>query len=200
VKILARAAVLLAALCAFAAHAEHRARVKLDTWFGPIVIEVDIEHAPLSAGEFLHYVDLGLYDGGAFYRVVRPDTDGAPVHIEVIQGGLTALDRALPPIAHESTARTGIHHTDGVISLARREVGTASGAKFFICIGKQPALDFGGNRNPDGKGFAAFGRVIEGMKIVRKIYGLPVDPDSGTGPTKGQLLAVPVIIRSATRL
>jgi peptidyl-prolyl cis-trans isomerase A (cyclophilin A) len=199
-KSLARAFALLMVLGAFGAHAADNARVKLDTSLGAIIIEVDVRRAPLSAGEFLRYVDLGLYDGGAFYRVVRADTDTAPVRIDVVQGGLTALDRALPPIAHESTARTGIHHKDGTISLARREVGTASGAKFFICLGNQPALDFGGNRNADGQGFAAFGRVIKGMNIVRKIYGLPVDPNSGTGPGKGQTLADPVVIQAATRL
>lgn len=197
---LARAFALLTMLCAFSAHAADKARVKLDTSLGPIVIEVDVKHAPLSAGEFLRYVGLRLYDGGAFYRVVRANDDQAPARIDVVQGGLTALDRALPPIAHESTAQTGIHHTDGVISLARREIGTTSGAKFFICLGKQPALDFGGNRNSDGQGFAAFGRVIKGMNIVRKIYRLPVDANSGTGPTKGQMLANPVVIRSASRL
>jgi peptidyl-prolyl cis-trans isomerase A (cyclophilin A) len=199
-KNLARAFALLMFLCASGAHAGDHARVRLDTSLGSIIIEVDVGRAPLSAGEFLRYVDLGLYDGGAFYRVVRADNDQAPVRIDVVQGGLTALDRALPPIAHESTAKTGIHHTDGAISLARREIGTASGAKFFICLGNQPALDFGGNRNPDGQGFAAFGRVIEGMNIVRKIYRLPVDPNAGTGPTKGQTLANPVVIHAASRL
>jgi peptidyl-prolyl cis-trans isomerase A (cyclophilin A) len=173
--------------------------VKIDTVLGSIVVEVDLKHAPISAGEFLRYVDAGLYNGGAFYRIVRAD-DQSSSPIDVVQGGLTALERALPPVRHESTALTGIRHTDGTISLARRELGTASGAKFFICIGNQPALDFGGKRNADGEGFAAFGHVVKGMQVVRKIYEQKLDPTSGTGPTKGQLLADPVAIRSALRL
>lgn len=179
-----------ALLGACAVHAA-AARVKLDTSMGAIVVEVDLQHAPISAGEFLRYVDLGLYNGGAFYRAVRNDNDPGAVPIDVIQGGLTDLQRALPPVQHETTAQSGIHHTDGTISLARREVGTGGGAKFFICIGAQPALDFGGNRDADGQGFAAFGHVIQGMDVVRKIHA---------GATKGQLLENPVAIKSATRV
>lgn len=187
---LIRTFTLTALFGACAVHAT-AARVKFDTSLGAIVVEVDLQHAPISAGEFLRYVDLGLYNGGAFYRAVRSDNDPAAVRIDVIQGGLTDLQRALPPVQHETTAQTGILHTDGVISLARREVGTGGGAKFFICIGAQPALDFGGNRNPDGQGFAAFGHVIQGMDVVRKIHA---------GPTKGQLLVDPVVINSAVRI
>jgi peptidyl-prolyl cis-trans isomerase A (cyclophilin A) len=199
-KILAFSALFLALLWVSTTHAADTARVKLDTALGPIIVEVDLKHAPVSAAEFLRYVDAGLYNGGAFYRVVRADSDFSAVRIDVVQGGLTALERALPPVPHESTVQTGIHHTDGTISLARRELGTASGAKFFICIGKQPALDFGGNRNADGQGFAAFGHVLKGMNVVRKIYRQKVDPGSGAGPTQGQLLAAPVPIKSASRL
>lgn len=176
------------------------ARVEIATSLGPIVVEVDLKHAPISAGEFLRYVDAGLYDGGAFYRVVRADNDHSSVPIDVIQGGLTDAQRALPPVQHESTAQTGIRHTDGAISLARRELGSARGARFFICVGPQPELDFGGTRNPDGQGFAAFGHVVSGMNIVRKIHALRTDPDSGEGATKGQLLHDPVVIKRASRL
>lgn len=148
----------------------------------------------------MRYVDAGLYDGGEFYRVVRADNDHSPAPINVIQGGLTDDKRALPPVRHESTAQTGIHHTDGTISLARRELGSARGAKFFICVGPQPELDFGGTRNPDGQGFAAFGHVVSGMNVVREIHALPADPDSGGGATKGQMLRHPVIIEKAWRL
>jgi peptidyl-prolyl cis-trans isomerase A (cyclophilin A) len=199
-KICTTPAWLMALLFISSAHAADTARVKLDTALGTIVIEVDLKHAPISAGEFLRYVEAGLYDGGAFYRVVRMDNDRSPVKIEVIQGGLTALERALPPVRHESTAQTGIRHTDGTISLARRELGTASGAKFFICIGKQPALDFGGGRNADGQGFAAFGHVVEGMAVVRKIHQRKSDPNSGAGPTQGQMLVDPVLIQRASRV
>jgi peptidyl-prolyl cis-trans isomerase A (cyclophilin A) len=199
-KISATPALFLALLCISTAHAADTARVKLDTALGPIVIEVDLQHAPISAGEFLRYVDAGLYDGAAFYRVVRANNDQGAVRIDVVQGGLTSLERAHPPIRHESTAQTGIRHIDGTISLARRELGTASGAKFFICIGKQPALDYGGGRNADGQGFAAFGHVLKGMSVVRKIHRQNVDPKSGAGPTQGQLLAEPVAIQRASRM
>ncbi len=196
----ARLCVVMGLMSAISANADSTARVELDTQLGPIIVEVDLTHAPISSAEFLRYVDAGLYNGGAFYRVVRPDNDHGPVHIEVIQGGLTSPERALPPVAHETTIQSGIHHMDGVISLARRELGTARGATFFICVGDQPALDFGGTRNPDGEGFAAFGHVVSGMDVVRKIHALPTDPNSGTGPTKGQLLRQSVAIRSASRL
>jgi peptidyl-prolyl cis-trans isomerase A (cyclophilin A) len=132
----------------------------------------------LTASNFLSLVDRGVYTNACFYRVVRPDNQPLnPVKIEVIQGGLFEDDlvNAHSPIAHETTGVTGILHTDGVISMARDEPGTAS-TEFFICIGDQPSLDFGGDRNPDGQGFAAFGKVTAGMDVVRKIQSLP---DSG---------------------
>jgi peptidyl-prolyl cis-trans isomerase A (cyclophilin A) len=196
----ARISLLLGILCGACAQAASTARVEIDTSLGPIVVEVDLKHAPISAGEFLRYVDAGLYDGGKFYRVVRADNDRSPVPIDVIQGGLTDANRALPPVPHESTAQTGIRHTDGTISLARRELGSARGSRFFICVGAQPELDFGGKRNPDGQGFAAFGHVVSGMSVVRKIHALPAEPDSGGGATKGQMLRHPVIIEKASRL
>jgi peptidyl-prolyl cis-trans isomerase A (cyclophilin A) len=200
VTIFARCCVIMGLVSSIPAHADPTARVELKTGLGPIVVEVDLAHAPISAGEFLRYVDAGLYDGGAFYGVVRSDNDHGPAHIAVIQGGLTTMERALPPVAHETTMQSGIHHIDGVISLARRELGTTRGAKFFICVGDQPALDFGGVRNPDGQGFAAFGHVVSGMDVVRKIHALPTDPNSGDGATKGQLLRKSVVILSASRL
>jgi peptidyl-prolyl cis-trans isomerase A (cyclophilin A) len=108
------------------------------------------------------------------------------IKIEVIQGGLKADGHpdSLTPIAHETTAQTGILHKDGTISMARNEPGTAS-SEFFICIHDQPELDFGGKRNPDGQGFAAFGRVTDGMDVVREIQSLPA---------KGQYLAKDVKI------
>jgi peptidyl-prolyl cis-trans isomerase A (cyclophilin A) len=131
--ILARFCVAIGLLSAMAAHADSSVRVELDTRLGPIIVEVDLEHAPISAAEFLRYVDASLYNGGSLYRVVRTDNDHGPVHIEVIQGGLATPERALPPIAHETTKQTGIHHTDGVISLARRELGTAQGMTHQMC-------------------------------------------------------------------
>jgi peptidyl-prolyl cis-trans isomerase A (cyclophilin A) len=149
-------------------------KVVIRTEMGDITVELFVQQAPISAGNFLTYVDDSLYVNSVFYRVVtlqnQPKND---VKIEVIQGGLFSDERTRYfPIEHETTQTTGILHKDGVISYARAEPGTA-GSEIFICIGDQPELDFGGRRNPDGQGFAAFGKVIEGMDIVRKIQQLP---------------------------
>jgi peptidyl-prolyl cis-trans isomerase A (cyclophilin A) len=168
-------------------------RVRLETDLGPIVLEVYPDRAPVSAANFLRYADEGRFDGASFYRVVTPDNQpDNPVEIEVIQGGLGFADhhpQRLPPIRHETTAEIGFAHRDGTVSMARLEPGTAS-SEFFICIGDQPELDFGGRRNPDGQGFAAFGRVVEGMEVVRRIQRLPAE---------GQMLAEPVTIGRAVR-
>jgi len=145
--------------------------VLIKTDLGDIKVEIFAGKAPVTAANFLKYVDAGLYKNASFYRVVRMDNQPQnTVKIEVIQGGLrfTDEDRPFPPIEHEATAQTGILHKNGVISMARNAPGSAT-SEFFICIGDQPKLDFGGKRNPDGQGFAAFGRVIEGMDVVRKI-------------------------------
>jgi len=120
-------------------------------------------------------VDEERFPDARFYRVVRMDNQpNNMVKIEVIQGGLKEdhHPQMLPPIPHESTEQTGLHHEDGTISMARNEPGTAT-SEFFICVGAQPELDFGGKRNPDGAGFAAFGKVIEGMEVVRVIHQSP---------------------------
>jgi len=152
-------------------------RMLMETQFGNIVLELYPEQAPITVANFLRYVDENRFAGAYFYRVVRmdnqPDND---IKIEVIQGGLKDDEhpQSLPAILHETTAQTGTPHKDRVISMARNEPGTAS-SEFFICINDQPELDFGGKRNPDGQGFAAFGRVIEGMDVVRKIQSQPAD-------------------------
>lgn len=149
--------------------------VLIHTDLGDITVEVYPEKAPVTAANFLAHVENGDYTNSLFYRVVRMDNQPrSKVKIEVIQGGLF-LDEILDtitPIVHETTLQTGILHTDGVISMARDEPGSAS-TEFFICIGNQPSLDFGGDRNPDGQGFAAFGKVKRGMDIVRAIQQLP---------------------------
>ncbi len=169
-------------------------RVRLETDLGAIVLEVDPDRAPITAANFLRYVDEGRFDGASFYRVVTPDNQpDNPVKIEVVQGGLGFADDhplRLPPIPHETTADTGLAHRDGTVSMARLEPGTASG-EFFICLGDQPELDYGGRRNPDGQGFAAFGRVIEGMEVVRRIQ---------RSPAEEQMLVEPVAIRRAGRV
>jgi len=173
--------------------------VALDTTVGEIDVVVFADNAPLSAADFLRYVDRGLYHGAAFYRVVRADNDRGTPKIEVIQGGLLDEAKALPPIAHETTRDTGIAHLDGTLSLARGAPGTGGGAAFFICVGDQPALDFGATRNPDGQGFAAFGRVVRGMDVVRKIQAMKSEAPSESPYMAGQLLTEPVVILHARR-
>jgi peptidyl-prolyl cis-trans isomerase A (cyclophilin A) len=173
-------------------------RVILTTALGAIQIAVDLERAPISAGDFLKYVDRRLFNGAAFYRTVRPDNDINPVKINVIQGGLTDDKKLLPPIPHEPTSKTGLRHRNGTISTARDQPGTGSAGAFFICIGDQPELDFGGRRNPDRQGFAAFGRVVHGMDVVRAIWKSKTGaPDGGMGAQK---LTPPIRIVSAKRI
>ena len=149
--------------------------VIIQTEFGDIEIEVLARQASLTAENFLAYVDADLYKGATFYRTVTMDNQpNNDVKIEVIQGGLREEEHMLPPIAHQTTDQTGILHLDGVISMARNEPGSAT-SEFFICVGDQPELDFGGRRNPDGQGFATFGRVVRGMEIVHKIHRQPVE-------------------------
>ncbi|MGB8319612.1 MAG: peptidylprolyl isomerase [Ignavibacteriaceae bacterium] len=149
--------------------------VLIKTEMGNIEVEIYQNKAPISAGNFLNCVDDGVYKDSYFYRTVTPNNQpDDDIKIEVIQGGL--LDKAddYPPIKHETTKKTGILHKDGTISYARNEPGTAT-TEFFICIGNQPELDYGGKRNPDRQGFAAFGRVVKGMDIVRKIHKQPAE-------------------------
>lgn len=178
-------------------------RIRIETEAGSITIELYPDKAPGTVANFLRYVDDKRYDGSSFYRVVRLDNqENIPVKIEVIQGGLGSDSaRWFPPIAQETTQKTGLKHLDGTLSLAR---GTpSSGAsEFFICVNAQPELDFGGKRNPDGQGFAAFGRVTDGMDIVRRIQsgktGKPGPTNAYANPM--QLLLQPVTIRHIRRM
>ena len=154
-----------------------REKVLIRTSLGDIEVDVYSGLAPVTACNFLSLVDAGAYTNSIFYRVVRMDNQAQnKVKIEVIQGGLfdDELIDSHPFIEHETTESTGIKHTNGVISMARMEPGTAS-TEIFICIGDQPSLDYHGDRNPDGQGFAAFGKVIRGMKVVKAIQALPDD-------------------------
>ena len=149
--------------------------ISIETELGPIQLELYPDGAPITVSNFLRYVDENRYGDFHFYRVVhmenQPDND---VKIEVIQGGL-GFDKhpmELPAIIHETTNKTGIRHLNGTLSMARMEPGTAS-SEIFLCINDQPELDYSGKRNPDGQGFAAFGKVISGMDLIRKIQLLP---------------------------
>lgn len=197
---LAALLVLLSSLVSFAADdTSGNVHVVMATTLGNIEIEVLVEAAPLTSGNFLRLVDGGHLSGGTFYRVVSPENDhGSPV-ISVIQGGIGDADGPFAPIAHESTDDTGLLHTDGAISMARAGVGTAT-TEFFICIGDQPALDFGAARNPDGQGFAVFGRVVAGMDVVRAIHQSPADAPTESEYVAGQILEEPVTIVSIERL
>lgn len=153
-------------------------QVLIKTEMGDIRIELYEREAPITVGNFLRYVNEGRFRGSTFYRVVRTGPkDNQPdnkVKIQVLQGGLQYDDhpQKLPPIAHETTVMTGLTHKNGTLSMARYGPGTAD-FDFSICIGDQPELDFGGKRNPDGVGFAAFGQVLQGMDVVRKIHAQP---------------------------
>lgn len=169
--------------------------VTMATSEGDILIELYPDRAPVTVANFLRLVDGGHLDGSMFYRVVSPANDnGSPV-ISVIQGGLGDREGPFAPIPHETTADTGLLHVDGAISMARAAPGTAT-TEYFICIGDQPALDFGGTRNPDGQGFAVFGRVVDGMDVVHAIHQGPADAPTDNEYMQGQLLSEPVIVRS----
>ena len=164
------------------------ARVLLRTELGDILIELEARRAPRTTANFLRYVEAAHYDGGVFHRTVKRKPDNQPnnaVKIEVIQGSVNPekSKQGFAPIELERTSVTGLKHKDGTISLARSGPDTAT-SDFFICLGDQPELDFGGKRNPDGQGFAAFGRVIKGLEVVRKIQQAPAQEQRLTPPIK----------------
>ncbi len=189
--------------------------IVIETAYGAITVRLNADAAPVTTANFLRYIDSGLYDGGRFHRTVRTDNNananlkgerigaGIDPHadrrqmpndaivIEVIQGGTNPgrSDELHPPIALERTRDTGLRHLDGTISMARFTPDSAV-SDFFICVNDQPDLDFGGMRNPDGQGFAAFGQVIEGMDVVRAIQN---------APSNGQILEPPVGITRVAR-
>jgi len=150
--------------------------VAFDTRLGKFVVRLFPEQAPISTDNLLQRIETGLFAGSTIYRIVNMQNqeDTVPAKIEVIQFGYPSdkpRENDPPPIAHETTEKSGLKHVDGTLSMARLAPGTA-GPAFFICIGDQPELDYGGRRNPDGQGFAAFGQVVEGMDVVRAIYAL----------------------------
>ena len=167
--------------------------VVIETDRGDIAVALDSARAPATVANFLRYVDGGFYTGGMFHRTVTPaNQPDNGVKIEVIQGGPNPQRQAtgFPPIELERTSVTGLKHRDGTLSMARAGPNTAT-SDFFICIGDQPSLDFGGHRNPDGQGFAAFGQVTRGMDVVRAIQG---------SPAQLQRLTPPVTIRRIHRV
>ncbi len=163
---------------------------EIETTEGAILVELYPDKAPITVANFLKYVDAGLYTNGSFFRVTTPENEATrDIKIEVIQGG-KGEGNGFDPIEIETTEKTGILHEDGTLSMARSGPNTATD-NFFICINAQPSLDFAGKRNPDGFGFAAFGKVTRGMDVVRKIQ---------SGENKNQRLLKPVIIKSIKRV
>lgn len=203
IRPIARLALLvLASAPAFAQRPSHRAfaptpvRVTLQTSDGPILIQLEMKRAPITAGNFLRYVEQKKFDGTTFYRAAR--TRGAP-KLGFIQGGIRhSAMRSLPPIAHEPTNRTGIKHLDGTISMARGAPGSAMG-DFFITAGSAPAMDAHPGKPGDSLGYAAFGHVVKGMDVVHRILASRTYPDRGSAAMKGQMLIAPVQIISARR-
>ena len=165
--------------------------VAIDTSLGRIVVALDPGRAPVTAGNFLRYVDAHRLDGETFYRAMKVGGSGG-----LIQGGVRSDSRKLfPPIAHEPTSQTGLKNVTGAISLANAGPGTAR-ADFFILTSDMPSLDASG----DQPGFAAFGHVTEGMEVVKAILASPVSASSGDGPMKGQMLEPPIKIIKAARV
>lgn len=200
----ARALLGLAALFALAGSAASAAKrgggaypglpkVEIKTDFGPIVIALETKRAPITANNFLHYIDAHRFDGTTFYRAARiKDRPG----MGLVQGGIdTDITKSFFPIAHEPTTKTGLQHTDGTVSMARNKPGSAMG-NFFIVLGGAPSLDAKG----EYPGYAAFGHVVSGMDVARKILEQPTFPGGLSLQTMGQTLRKPVKILSTRRL
>ena len=195
-----RFALFLAALfLPAAAAAQATTNVVIATELGDIVVALETERAPITAANFLRYADEKRFDGIVFYRAMKLDWGEQPNGL-VQAGAQFDPKRILPPIAHEPTNVTGVKHVEGAISMARNEPGTANG-DWSIMLAPQPGLDADpASEDPELRaGYAAFGRVIEGMDVVRAIFEAPTDPDKGEGWMKGQMLAEPVKIISVRR-
>ena len=168
---------------------------RVNTALGAFVIAVDPARAPVTVANYLAYVDQRWLDGGKVYRIVTSanQPSDTPHKIQVVQWGMDLPDGKEPPlpgIEHETTQQSGLLHRNGTVSMARSTLGTAA-SEYFICIGDQPELDFGGRRNPDGQGFAAFGQVVEGMAVVQAIY---------RKAQAEQYLKTPIVVRTVRRL
>ncbi len=193
------AGLLASGLFCVPAHAQEEGiAIEMTTEAGIIEVVLDPARAPVTVSNFMRYVDAGQYDGGVFHRTVTMDNQpNNDVKIEVIQGAVNPDFRddsyppnsGIDPIPLERTSMTGLLHVDGAISMARIGPDTATSG-FFFCIGDQPELDFGGKRNPDGQGFAAFGRVTLGMDVIRKIQ---------MSPRENQRLSPPITITRVER-
>jgi len=166
-------------------------RFIIKTEVGDIEMALFSENAPNTVANFIRYVEQGRFEDARFFRVVTPENQpNDSIRIEVIQGEIVGQEEGFAAIQLETTRETGLRHLDGAVSMARGAPHTAK-SSFFICIGDQPELDFGGMRNPDGQGFAAFGQVTKGMDIVKLIQ---------QGAAEGQSLVEPVNISTVKRM
>jgi peptidyl-prolyl cis-trans isomerase A (cyclophilin A) len=170
-------------------------RVTFQTGQGPILVELAGDKAPISVANVLHYVDAHRYDGGQFYRAVAAPNDET---VGLVQGGIRDAAKLFKPVAHEPTSKTGLKHVSGTLSLARRAQGTAQ-SDFFICVGDAPYLDADPTQPGDNAGFAAFGHVVDGMDVVRKLLAWPKSPTEGAPEMAHQMLKPPVPILTARR-
>ena len=169
--------------------------IVMTTSEGPITLALEKERAPLTTANFLRYVDQKRLDGVTFYRAMKLGADAG-----LIQGGPQGeVKRLLPPVKHEPTSQTGLSHVDGTISLARFAPGSAT-ADFFITVGPVLSLDANPAGSGDTAGFAAFGHVVEGMDVVKRILAAPTSPTAGVGVMKGQMIAAPVKILTVRRV
>ena len=169
-------------------------RVALETQAGRIVVEVDVARAPITAANFLRYVDARRLDGTDFYRAMKTGPESG-----LVQAGVRDASRLFPPITHEPTSQTGLSHVDGALSMARFAAGSAA-ADFSIMVGPQLYLDAGPGSGGDGLGYAVFGRVVEGMDVVRRILAAPTSSIEGEGPMRGQMLSPRIRILTARRI
>ena len=181
-------------LCISCSHRKYKnPHVEIQTRSGDIEVELFSDNAPKSVAAFLSFIDSGYYKNASFYRALNEDNQPTGnAETAMIQGGIwkTKYGMKIPGIPHESTQQTKLSHTNGTISLARQEPGTAS-TEFFICIGDQKGFDYGGDNNPDGQGYAAFGKVVKGMDLIKQFY---------TQPTNGDRLQEPIEILNIVRL
>lgn len=192
-RLLALLALLLTVDAPAAPRAGGLVRVRLETSAGPIVVAVDVRRAPITAGNFLRYVDEKRLDGTTFYRAARSRNNPKS---GLVQGGNNhKVSRSLAPIAHEPTSRTGLRHVDGTLSMARNAPGSAMG-DFFITVGAAKYLD----ARPGYPGYAAFGHVVSGMDVVGRILALPTYPGGYSIETMGQSIRRPVRIVAARRV
>jgi peptidyl-prolyl cis-trans isomerase A (cyclophilin A) len=179
--------------------------VRIETPLGNIDVALDTAHAPITAANFLKYVDAKLYDGGRFHRATRPDNYAPQLPerppMQIIQAGINPARRTegFPAIPLERTTATGLKHVTGTISMARTAAADSATSDFFICLDDEPSLDFGSKRYEDGQGFAAFGHVVSGMDVVRRIQQQPVNKDAETASGRQSLLP-PIAITHLSRI